>query len=341
MVGAMVAVGAAMADSVDDYLRAQKETHRIPGLAVTVVRGGQQIKTVALGMANLESQTPVTSDSRFEIGSITKQFTAAGILLLVQDGKLGLDDMIQERLQETPAAWSKVTVRHLLTHTSGIRTYTGLSGFELTKHLNQRQFIEAIGSQPMDFQPGEAWKYCNTGYNLLGYIIESVSGTNYFEFLRQRIFLPLGMTNTTERRPSQIITNRVAGYETTNHILINRDYDLTDVFSAGDLVSTVGDLARWSVALDGGRMLNSTSKQAMWTPTRLNSGKETTYGFGWNIRKVDGRLNIGHNGSTSGFSASIQRFPDEDLAVIVLTNTDEQVAGEIALGVARLVIGKK
>ena len=331
----------ATADSVEEYLQAQKEEHRIPGLAVTVVRGGKQIRTVALGMGNLELQSPVTADSRFEIGSITKQFTAAGILLLVQDGKLGLEDKLRQHLQETPAAWSNVTVRHLLTHTSGIRTYTGLNGFELTKHLNQRQFIEAIGAQPMDYRPGEAWKYCNTGYNLLGYIIENVSGTNYLEFLRQRIFLPVGMTNTTDRQPSQIITNRVAGYETTNHVLINRDYDLTDVFSAGELVSTVGDLARWSAALDGDKLLNEESKKAMWTPGQLHNGKETSYGFGWNIRKVAGRSSIGHNGSTSGFSASIQRFPDDDLAVIVLTNTDEQVAGNIALGVARLLLEKQ
>ena len=237
-------------------------------------------------------------------------------------------------MKDTPEAWGKVTIRHLLTHISGIKNYTGLEGFQLWRHLTQPQFIQAIGAQPMEFQPGETWKYCNTGFNLLGYIIENVSGMDYWDFMSRRVFQPLGMHATTNRLPGLIIPNRAAGYEQTNHVWINRDYDLTDVFSAGAIVSTVGDLAKWNASLDGEGLLNAASKEQMWTPVKLNDGKATKYGFGWSFGEVEGHKNIGHGGSTSGFSASIQRFPDDRLAVIILTNTDEEIATTLARKIA-------
>ncbi|HSU56307.1 MAG TPA: serine hydrolase domain-containing protein, partial [Candidatus Dormibacteraeota bacterium] len=289
----------------------------------------------AYGLANLELNVPVTPDTVFEIGSVTKQFTAAGILLLKQEGKLDIAEPITKYLKSAPKSWSGITIRHLLTHTSGLKSYTGLEGFELTRHLTQEQFIAGIAKQPVEFQPGESWKYCNTGFSLLGYVIEDVSGTNYWAFMQQRIFGPLEMSTTRDRKPSTIITNRAAGYEQTNHMHINRDYDLTDVFAAGAMVSTVGDLAKWNAALDSEKLLNAESKMAMWTPAKLNDGKTTNYGFGWFIENVNGHKLIGHGGSTSGFSASIQRFPDEKLAVILLTNTDEQIATTLARQVAQ------
>ena len=328
------------AEPVDDFLRAQMQEHRIPGLALTVIQNGKSVKTAGYGIANLELNVPVTPETVFEIGSVTKQFTAAGILLLAQEGKLSVEDRISKYLKGTPEAWSNITIRHLLSHTSGLKSYTGLSGFELTRHLTQAQFIQEMGKQPMEFQPGDSWKYCNTGFNLLGFIIENVSGTNYWAFLRARIFQPLGMSATTDRRPGVIIPNRASGYEQTNHMHINRDYDLTDVFSAGAIVSTVGDLAKWNAALDGESVLSAASKDAMWTAVKLNNGKPTKYGFGWFIETFEGHKNIGHSGSTSGFSASIQRFPDEHLAVIVLTNTDEQIATTLARRVAAFYFAK-
>jgi CubicO group peptidase (beta-lactamase class C family) len=182
----------------------------------------------------------------------------------------------------------------------------------------------------MEFAPGESWKYCNTGFSLLGYIIENVSGKNYWDFMSERIFQPLGMAATTNRLPSLIIPNRASGYEQTNHLHFNRDYDLTEVFSAGAIASTVGDLAKWNAALDGETVLNAPSKERMWTPAKLNDGKPTKYGLGWYVDQVEGHRNIGHGGSTSGFSATIQRFPDDKLAIIILTNTDEQIATTLA-----------
>jgi CubicO group peptidase (beta-lactamase class C family) len=322
------------ADKTDDFMQGQMRERRIPGAALMILQDGKVSKTAAYGLADLEQQTPVTADTVFEIGSITKQFTAAGILLLEQEGKLSVNDRISKYLKDLPDSWTNITVRHLLTHTSGIRNYTGLGGFELTKHLTQKQFIDELRQQPLDFQPGSSWKYCNSGFSLLGFIIENVSGTNYWAYMEQRIFGPLQMKTTGDRRPGRIIPHRARGYEQTNRLWINRDYDLTDVFSAGAIVSTVGDLAKWSAALDGGGLLNAGSKQQMWTPAKLNSGKETGYGFGWFIDAVEGHKNIGHGGSTSGFSASIQRFPDDQLAVILLTNTDEQVATTMAKKIA-------
>ncbi len=326
----LLAAPPAYADRADQYIKAQMQQRRIPGVALKIIQDGKVVKTAAYGRANLELDMPTRPETVFEIGSVTKQFTAAGILLLAQEGKLSVDDKITQHLKDTPHAWDNVTIRHLLTHTSGIKSYTGLEGFQLWRHLTQAQFIRAIGAQPMEFEPGDSWKYCNTGYSLLGYLIENVSGINYWEFMSQRIFQPLGMHATTNRLPSLVIPNRAAGYEQTNRVWINRDSDLTEVFAAGAIASTIGDLTKWNASLDGDRILDAASKTQMWTPAKLNDGKATKYGFGWFVDAVEGHRNIGHGGSTSGFSASIQRFPDDDLAVIILTNTDEQIAPTMA-----------
>jgi D-alanyl-D-alanine carboxypeptidase len=331
---ALVMASQGRADQIDDYLKTEMASHKIPGAALVVIRDGREIKNSAYGTANLELNVPVKTNTVFEIGSITKQFTAAGILLLVQDGRLSVDDKISQHLKDTPVAWANITIRHLLTHTSGIKSYTGLEGFALTRHLTPEQFIKAIGAYPLEFEPGASWKYCNTGYNLLGFVIENVSGQKYWDYMRRRIFDPLGMSETYDRRPGAIIPNRAAGYEQTNHTLINRDYDLTDVFSAGAIASTIQDLAKWNAALDGEQLLKAPTKTLMWTPTKLKDGTATKYGFGWFVESIAGHRNIGHGGSTSGFSASIQRFPDDHLAVIVLTNTDEQIATTLARKVA-------
>ncbi len=333
---------AALADKVDEFVKAEMEKRQVPGVALTIVRAGQEAKTAAYGFANLELKSPARAETAFEIGSLTKQFTAACILLLAQDGKLSIDDKISRHLADTPSAWSNITIRHLLTHTSGIRNYTGLNGFELTKHLTQAQFIKAIGAQPMDFAPGDQAKYCNSGFNLLGFITENVSGKNYWAFLAERIWGPLGMNSSTNRDPVIIVPNRADGYVRKKNAMQNRDSDLTDVFSAGAIVSTVGDLAKWNASLDTDKLLSASSKMQMWTPGKSNDGKETQYGFGWRIGQLDGHKNIGHSGSTSGFSASLQRFPDDKLAVIVLCNSDEpNIATTLAKAIAGFYFGEK
>lgn len=334
--------GNARADRVDDLIKTTMDKHQIAGLALMVVKDGQPIKTECYGVANLEWNVPVTTDTVFEIGSVTKQFTAACILLLAEDGKLSIDDKISLHLKNTPPAWANITIRHLLTHTSGIKNYTVLDGFELSKHMTQEQFVKKMASYPLDFQPGDSWSYCNSGYNLLGFIVENASHKSYWEFLRERIFGPLQMTNSTRRLPRNIVPHRAAGYELTNHVHINRDYDLTDLFSAGAIITTVTDFAKWNAALSGDTLLKTSSKELWWTPVKLNDGTTKNYGFGWFLDPLDGHKNIGHGGATSGFSSTIQRFPDDKLSILILTNADETGgASALAKDVARIYFAGK
>jgi D-alanyl-D-alanine carboxypeptidase len=337
LAGMVVSPLSVRADRVDDLIQDEMQKHHVAGLALMMVENGQSIKTQGYGVANLEWNVPVDKDTVFEIGSITKQFTAACILLLAEDGKLSVDDLISRHLNNTPAAWSKITIRHLLTHTSGITNYTGLDGFELTKHLTQEQFIQKLGAYPLTFQPGDSWSYCNSGFNLLGFIVENASGKKYWDFIQERIFQPLGMTSTGNRTPGVVISHRAAGYERASQHPINRDYDLTDIFSAGAIVSTVMDMGKWNAALNGEKLLKESSKQLWWTSTRLNNGTLKNYGFGWFLEPLDGHKNIGHGGATSGFSATIQRFPEDKLSLIILCNADETgLATNIGKKVAKL-----
>jgi D-alanyl-D-alanine carboxypeptidase len=327
---------AAWADKVDDFVKAQMSERRIPGLALAIVRDGKVTKHEAYGLANLELKVPVRKETVFEIGSVTKQFTAALVLLLVEEGRLSLDDRISKFFDGAPETWRDITVRHLLTHTSGLKNYNSLRGFEVSKKLDARKFVAALGVEPLESKPGETFKYCNSGYNLAGYIIEKVTGKSYWEVLRARILDPLEMRVTTSRDLEPILDNRADGYELKAGKWINRDSDLTDVFAAGAIASTVGDLLKWSAAMDG-RLLSQSSREAMWKATTLAGGKTYPYGFGWRLDDHKGRRAIGHSGSTSGFTAGHLRLPDEKLTIIVLCNLGEQgTAMQVAKGIADL-----
>lgn len=333
---AFLFVTSARADAVDDYVLEQMRLRHVPGLALTVVKDGKVIKERGYGLANVELDVPVTPETVFEIGSVSKQITAAAVMLLVEEGKLSLDDKISKHLPGTPDAWSAVTVRHLLTHTSGIRNYTGLPGFALSERLKREDFIRRIGAHPLAFAPGEQHSYGNTNYNLLGHIIESVSGRTYWQFVRERIFNPLGMSATADRDPRFIIKHRAEGYEWEGGALVGRDYDLTDVFSAGAIISTVRDLVKWDAALEGEKLLKRSSLEQIWTPTRLADGRTHPYGLGWYVEDVRGVRRVRHNGQTAGFAASIARYREDRLTVIVLCNLGTiGLAGRINVGVAK------
>ncbi|MCU1290736.1 MAG: Beta-lactamase [Acidobacteria bacterium] len=327
------------ADTVDVYVKAQMQERHIPGAAVAVVKNGKIIKTAGYGLASVEFGVPATPETVFEIGSVSKQITAAAIMLLVEDGKINLDEKISKYLPNTPDAWKNVSVRNLLTHTSGIKSYSSLDGFELNRRLKREDFIKALAPHPLDFETGTNYTYSNSGYSLLGYIIESVSGKSYWDFTRERIFKPLGMTKTGDRDPKYIIKNRATGYERQNGQLVGRDYDLTDVFSAGAIVSTVEDLAKWDTALRSDALLKKESKTQMWTPVLFSDGKPYPYGFGFRISEIRGHRLIAHSGQTAGFGASVSRFIDDDLTVIVLTNLGEIGMGTLlANGIARIYL---
>jgi len=275
----------ASADKIDAYLKEQMSKGRIPGLAVGIIQNGRLIKVGTYGCADLEQKTRVGRDTAFEVGAITKPFTAAGIMLLAEAGRLSLEDKIAAHLIGAPAAWSSITVRQLLNHTSGIKSYTDLTNsFRLSQHLTQRQFIEQVGSYPLEFPPGEQFKYGNTGFQLLGYIIENVTGTNYWAWMTKEVFLPLGMTATGDRDPRRLVPQRARGYEKNNFgSLDNRDTDLTDLFSTGAMVTTLTDLVHWDEELRTGRILSAKSRAQMWTPTTLPDGTVKHYGLGWGV----------------------------------------------------------
>ncbi len=315
-----------------------RERH-FAGAAIAVIKENKIVKAQGYGLANVELNVPVSKETVFEIGSVSKQITAAAVMLLVEEGKINLDEKISKYLPTAPEAWKNVTVRNLLTHTSGIKSYTGLSGFELTKHLKRDEFIKAIGAFQLEFEPGTRWNYSNSGYNLLGFIIESVTGKSYWDFVQTRIFNPLGMNRTANRDPQFIVPNRADGYEWQDGKLVGRDYDLTDVFSAGAIVSTVMDLAKWDTALRGDAFLKRTSKTQIWTPVVFNNGKPYPYGFGWNVTEFRGHRLFSHGGQTAGFAANISRYVDDNLTVIVLTNSGEQGLGSaIARGIAKIYL---
>lgn len=324
---------------VDKLVRAELAERNIPGAAIAVVKNGKVIKTHGYGIASVEFNAPVTTETVFEIGSVSKQITAAAVLLLVEDGKINLDAQISKYLPDTPDAWKDITVRHLLTHTSGVKSYTSLGGFELSKRYKSGDFIKELSPQPLDFAPGSAYRYSNSGYSLLGYIIEAASGKTYWEFLRTRIFTPLKMNSTADRDPQFIIKNRATGYEWRNDRLVGRDYNLTDLFSAGAIVSTIADLAKWNIALRDETLLKTSSKNEMWKPFTLTSGKESFYGLGWNIAEFRGQKIFSHGGQTAGFTSNLSRYTDADLDVIVLTNLGTVGAGSaIARGIAKIYI---
>ncbi|QYO67625.1 serine hydrolase domain-containing protein [Leptolyngbya sp. 7M] len=327
------------ADEMDNVVRRLMKERNIPGAAVAVIKNGKPERVRTYGLASLEFQVPVTEQTVFEIGSVSKQITAGAIMLLVQDGKIQLDARISQYLPNTPPAWENVTVRHLLTHSSGIRNYTGLTGFELSKRLTAEQFIKQLSEYPLEFIPGEKSSYSNSGFNLLAYIIEARSDKRYMDFLNERIFRPLGMERTGDRDPRHIIRGRATGYEWVNDGYIGRDGNLTDLIGAGSIVSTIRDLAKWEAALHNDQIFNEQSKATMWTPFTFNDGSRSLYGFGWRISELRGNKIIGHTGQTAGFGAALFRYPEKGVTVIALTNLGELGMGSlIASSVAKLEI---
>lgn len=335
----------AQGEKVDAYVRAEMEKRHIPGVSVAVVRDGQVTLAKGYGLSDVELSAPAGADTVYELASVTKQFTATAVMMLVEEGKIGLDDSITKLVPDLPSAWSGVTVRHLLTHTSGIKSYTDLyptpMGFEKAARLDvtPKELIAKVAELPPDFAPGEKWHYNNTGYFLLGMLIEKVSGKPYGEFLAERIFLPLGMTATRLNDMAAIVPNRASGYAYRGGQLRNAAYvSPTQPFAAGALVSTVSDMAKWDAALYTDKLVKKATLDQMWTPAKLKDRKETDYGFGWQISKRNGHRLIAHGGGIPGFSTQIARFVDDRLTVIVLTNLDGGDAGRLALGIAGLYL---
>jgi CubicO group peptidase (beta-lactamase class C family) len=312
----------ALAD-LDRFIEDHLDQNVIPGALVAVASGGEILHIKGYGLANVELSVPVSEDSVFEIGSISKQFVAAAALMLVEEGRLDLDAGIHEYLPYLPGEWLGITMRQLLNHTSGIPDYEEIRSYDVYRYrLTPEEVIRIAQSRPVDFAPGQGWYYSNTGYFLASMIVERIEGLPIGAVLEKRIFGPLEMTATRFADPEAIIANRVAGYW-VNRVgeLINRNpTETSSTLAAGGLLSSAGDLAKWDAALAGDELLGAESKRIMWTSAVLPSGEDTEYALGWRVTPYLGMRSQSHSGQVAGFVAHFARYPENDVAFIVFMN---------------------
>jgi D-alanyl-D-alanine carboxypeptidase len=318
---------------LDSLVRAQMAERKIPGVAVAVLRAGRPVALKAWGYSTLTPQTPATVTTAFGIASVSKQFIASDVMLLAQEGRLSLDDEVGKYLPETAAAWKGVTLRRLLSHTSGIQRES--QAFDGNKVQSDSVLITAALTQPFDFAIGAKYQYCNICYFAAAELVRRVSGRSWESFSEERLFRPLGMTSTTttnapvrERAKSYNLTP-VGPVESTEYAALR---------PSGAFVSSITDLAKWEAALWTDRPLTAATRRLMVTPVPLNDGTSSGYGLGWALDSMDGKWRAHHGGSLAGFRSEYMRFPNDSLTVIVLTNADMGRPQAIAEGVARLYL---
>jgi CubicO group peptidase (beta-lactamase class C family) len=326
---------AARADKVDDYVKAEMQKQHIPGLSLAVIKDGKIIKVEGYGSANVELNVPARAETVYKIGSVSKQFIASGIMLLVQENKLSLDDKISKFLEGTPDTWKDITIRHLLTHTSGI--VREAPGYDPFKVQDDADVIKTAYPLPLRFAPGEKFEYCNVGYFTLAEIIRKVTGKPWGDYLSERLFMPLEMNSTRTTTMTEIVQNRAGGYVWSNDKLQNASIYFA-LRPSGAFLSSVLDLAKWDAALYTDRILKQSTRDQMWAPAKLNNNTTSPYGFGWALDTVGGHRLVHHGGSLPGFRSEFARFVDDKLTVVVLANSDNANPGSIARGVAGLYI---
>lgn len=314
-----------------------------PGGVALVAKAGKPIYRKAFGMANMELNVPMKPENIFEIGSITKQFTAVSILLLEEEGKLSIKNPITKWIESYPTHGYTITIHHLLTHISGIKSYTDMEKWskQWREEIKPMEMIDLFKNEPMDFAPGEKWSYNNSAYFMLGYIIEKASGMPYPDFLDKRIFQPLGLQNTSYGSMSRIIPNRATGYQKSSNAFVNAEYlSLTQPYAAGSIMSTVDDLLTWNNAIHAGKVVKKETLQKAFADTKLNNGKETHYGYGWGLDDVNGSPTYEHSGGIFGYLTNAIYLPKEDVFVVVFTNCNCQVPSEVSTRMAGEAIGK-
>ncbi len=324
-----------IAGKVDEYMSAAVRVDGFSG-SILVARDGQPVVSKGYGMANVELDVPNSPQTVFRLGSVTKQFTAMAIMLLQERGKLSVNDPICKHLTDCPAAWQPITVKNLLTHTAGVPNYTGFPDFAKTAVLptTNAAMIAQLRDKPLEFAPGEKFAYSNSGYYLLGAIIERASGKSYADFLQENIFTPLGMKQTGYDSPLRIIKNRAAGYARQGGEIVNAAYmDMTIPYAAGAIYSTTGDLLLWDQALYTEKLVSRKTLDEIFTAFKSN------YGYGWSIGKKFDRQEISHGGGIYGFATEIARFPADKVTVVVLSNVEGAPAGRIAGDLAAIVFG--
>jgi CubicO group peptidase (beta-lactamase class C family) len=337
------AFAADQTDAVDEYIRAEMGKQHIPGLALLVSRGGHVIRAQVYGMANVELQVPVKPETIFQSGSMGKQFTATAVMMLVEEGKMGLEDPLTKYFPDAPAAWKQVTIRELLSHTAGFTDYP--KDFDMRKDYTEAELLKIVESIPLAFPPGASWSYSNLGFLTLGIVIHKVTGEFYGDFLQERIFRPLGMSATRIISEEDIIPNRAAGYRLAKGELKNQEWvsPMLNTTADGSLYFSILDLAKWDAALCTEKLLKRPSLEQMWTVARLRNRQPNSghYGFGWFIETKNGHHVVEHEGSWQGFQTQISRYVDDKLTVVVLTNLGGSNPAILADHVAEMYLSGK
>jgi len=339
-VAALLLAGATLVQNIDSRIDQIVESYvankQFMG-TVLVARGGDVLFSKGYGSANLEWAIPNTPATKFRLGSITKQFTAASILLLEERGKLKVDDPVKKYLPDAPGAWDKITIFHVLTHTAGIPNFTSFPDYRTTEAVatTPEKLVARFRDKPLDFEPGEKWNYSNSGYVLLGYLIEKISGQSYEKFLQENIFTPLGMKDSGYDSNFAVIARRATGYATSPDGPVAAGFiHMSIPFSAGALYSTTEDLLRWEQGLFGGKVLSAASLQKMTTPFKSD------YAFGLLVHTDKGLKRIEHNGGIEGFNTSMSYYPEDKLTVVVLGNLNGPAPDQIVPALAAVAHGE-
>ena len=324
--------------AVDAAVAAQMTAQRIPGVGVAVMRGGRTLVAKGYGLANLEQQSRVTDETMFESGSLGKQFTAAGVMGLVEDGKVKLDAPIRTYFPDAPATWQPITIRHLLSHTSGVPDYTS-GTFDYRRDYSEAELLQLAYGTTLEFPAGQRWNYSNTGYVILGAMISKITGAAYWEYLRSRVFTPAGMPTIRIITESDVVPHRASGYLPTDSGWRHQDWvaPKLNTTADGSMLLSVRDLVAWADVVRRRAVLSKESWAQMLSPVTLSSGKQHPYGFGWFIDSVAGHQVFEHGGSWQGFRTQIYRYEHEDLTIGVLTNSGAANPLVIATDIATVI----
>jgi CubicO group peptidase (beta-lactamase class C family) len=328
-------------DAIDSLIHSEMQRQHVPGLALGIARGGAILKLAGYGSGDLENDVLITSQSVFQIQSVTKTFTAIAIVLLESEGKLSIADAVGRHIESAPPSWDRITLRHLLTHTSGIRDFINDPTANLRLDVSEEEVLAATAPRDLLFAPSQKYAYSNTNYHLLAMIIRKLTGLWYGDFLAERFFGPLKMTQTRVVSLRQLIPHRVSGYawDEAAGAQVHGDPIAESVlaYGGGGLVSSVDDLTRWALALADGRVLPSETLARAWTAEPV-AEPPCTYGLGWRIIDINGHRNVNHSGAHStGFTSHFAHYPDDGLSVVVLTNARQATPMTIAQSVAGLI----
>ena len=329
---------------IDSMIAAEMARTPWAGLTVAVEKGGALLLARGYGWADLENDVAMHPDAVFRIGSVTKQFTSTAVLQLMEQGRLSLDDEITRFLPDYPVQGHHVTLRHLLTHTSGIKSYTEMGHAFWDKSrldLTHEEMLDLFASEPFDFAPGERWEYDNSGYYLLGMIIEAVSGEPYADYLARHVLRPAGLIQTSYCDQKAVVPHRTRGYSRNERgVLVNADpLSMAPPGAAGALCSTALDLLKWQHALDSGLVLSPASRRLQLTEATLNDGSSTGYALGLGLGDLEGHRSVSHSGGINGFTSMLATYPDDGLTVAALGNTEGVVTDRVAENIARIVLG--